>query len=210
MAGLIGGLVCVTPGPLLSIFTLTWGVGPAFFIAVIAGIVITGARRHLKADFLGYVAGLVVCFITYLLALTVFFAVEGFSPDWFGFRTSPNFDHFGIDVVLGLLASETVAAGGIAFFALVLTGQWSNSLLARLLLAGLVTIIVTFIVNYPLHSYWSLYGVLLPLGNALFCYLVGTQIWRQPEAERQVAATGATTLASGQLSEDSDRHELAS
>ena len=32
VAGLIGGLVCVTPGPLLSIFTLTWGVGPAFLL----------------------------------------------------------------------------------------------------------------------------------------------------------------------------------
>ena len=181
VAGLIGGLVCVMPGPLLSIFTLTWGVGPAFFLAVIAGIIITGARCHLQADFLRYGSGLVVCFITYLLALAVFFAVEGFSPDWFGFRPSPNFDHFGIDVVLGLLAAGTVAAGGIAFFAFVLTGQWSNSLLARLLLAGILTIIVTFIANYPFQIYWSFYGVLFPLGNALFCHLVGIQIWQQPK-----------------------------
>ncbi|HUE81005.1 MAG TPA: hypothetical protein VMM84_02745 [Pyrinomonadaceae bacterium] len=189
LTGLISGLVCVTPGPLLSIFTLTWGVGPAFFIAVVAGIIITGARRHLQVNFLRYIAGLVVCFITYLLALTVFFGVYGFSPDWFGFRPSANFDHFGIDVVLGLLAAATFAAGGIALFAFVLTGRWSNSLLARLLLAGIVTIIVTFIVNYSFHSYWSFFGVLLPLGNALFCYLVGTQIWQQPEVGRRVAAT---------------------
>jgi len=62
LAGLIGGLVCVTPGPLLSIFTLTWGVGPAFFVAVVAGIITTRARRHLQAGFLRYIAGLVVCF----------------------------------------------------------------------------------------------------------------------------------------------------
>ena len=111
----------------------------------------------------------------------MFFAVEGFSPDWFGFRPSPNFDHFGIDVVLGLLAAGTVAAGGIAFFAFVLTGQLHNSLLARLLLAGILTIIVTFIANYPFQSYWSFFGVLFPLGNALFCHLVGTQISQQPK-----------------------------
>lgn len=190
LTGLIGGLVCVTPGPLLSIFTLTWGVGPAFFIAVVAGIIITGARHHLQASFLRYAAGLVVCFITYLLALTVFFGVAGFSPEWFGFSPSDLVDHqFGIDVVLGLIAAATFAAGGITLFAFALTGRWSKSLLARLLLAEIVTIIVTFIVNYPFHSYWSFYGVLLPLGNALFCYLVGTQIWQQPEVGRQVAAT---------------------
>ena len=156
---------------------------------MVAGIIITGARRHLQASFLRYAAGLVVCFITYLLALTVFFGVAGFSPDWFGFRPSANFDQFGMNVALGLVAAATFAAGGIALFAFVLTGRWSNSLLARLLMTGIVTIIITFIVNYPFHSYWSFFGVLLPLGNALFCYLVGTQIWQQPEVVRQVAAT---------------------
>jgi hypothetical protein len=190
LTGLIAGLVCVAPGvSWLMFLTLTWGVGPAFFVAVVAGIVITGARRHLQANVLRYIAGLVVCFITYLLALMVFFAVGGFSPDWFGFRPSDNFDQFGMDIVLGLLAAATFAAGGIALFAFVLTGRWSNSLLARLLVAGMVTIIITFIVNYPFHNYWSFFGGLLPLGNALFCYLVGTQIWQQPEMGRQVAAT---------------------
>ena len=112
----------------------------------------------------------------------VFFGVCGFSPDWFGFRPSDLVDHqFGIDVVLGLLAAATFAAGGIALFTFVLTGRWSNSLLARLLMAGIVTIIITFIVNYPFHSYWSFFGVLLPLGNALFCYLVGAEIWQRVE-----------------------------
>lgn len=188
LTGLIGGLVCVMPGPLLGLLTLTWGVGPAFFVAVVAGIVITGARRYLQANVLRCLAGLVVCFITYLLALMVFFGVYGFSPAWFGFRPSDNVDQIGMDVFLGLLAAATFAAGGITFFAFVITGRWSKLLLARLLLAGIVTIIVTFIVNYPFRTYWSFFGVLLPLGNALFCYLVGTQIWQQPEVARQVAA----------------------
>lgn len=187
LAGLIAGLVCVTPGPLLSIFTLTWCVGPAFFAAVVAGIIITGARRHLQADFLRYIAGLVVCFITYLLALMMFFAVAGYSPDWFGFRPSTNFDQFGIDVAIGLLAAGTFAAGGIALFAFVLTRRWSNSLLLRLFLSGIVTIIITFILNYPFRNYWSFYGVLLPLGNSLFCGAVGAHIWQHSESERHVA-----------------------
>jgi len=195
LAGLSGGLVCVTPGPLLSIFTLTWGVGLAFYVAVVAGIIITGARGHLQADLLRYIAGLVICFITYLLALMMFFAVEGFSPDWFGLTPSANFDHFGIDVVLGLLAAATLAAGGIALFAFVLTGRWSNSLLVRLLLAGIMTIIVTFIVNYPFHGYWSFFGVLLPLGNALFSCLVGNQIWQQPEGEDKLQQQRASYIS---------------
>jgi hypothetical protein len=188
LTGLLGGVVCVAPGPWLSIFTLTWGVGPAFFLALVAGVIITGARWHLQTNFLRYIAGLVVCFITYLFALMLFFAVSGFSPDWFGFRPSTNFDQFGMDVFLGLLTAATFAAGGMTLFAFVLTGRWSISLLPRLLLAGVVTIITTFIVNYRLHSYWSLYGVLLPLGNALFCYVVGTRIMQHQEKEIATAA----------------------
>lgn len=179
LTGLIGGLGCVAPGvSWLMLLTLTWGVGPAFFVAVVAAIIITGARRHLQAGFLRYITGLVVCFITYLLALTVFFAVAGFSPDWFGFGPSDLLNHeFGIDVVLGLLAAATFAAGGIALFAFVLTGGWSNFLLGRLLLAGIVTIVITFVVNYPFRSYWSFYGVLVPLGSSLFCGAVGAHLW---------------------------------
>jgi hypothetical protein len=190
LTGLIAGLVCVAPGvSWLMLLTLTWGVGPAFFVAVVVGIKITGARHHLQGGFLRYLVGLVVCLITYLLALMVFFGVYGFSPGWFGFRPSENVHQFGIDVVLGLLAATAFAAGGIALFTFVLTRQWSNSLLRRLLWAGIATIIVTFILNYRFHSYWSFFGVLLPLGNALFCYLVGIQIGQQPEVERQLAAT---------------------
>ena len=191
LTGLIGGLVCVAPGvSWLMLLTLTWGVGPAFFAAVVAGIIITGARHRLQAGFLRYIAGLVVCFITYLLALTVFFAVAGLSPDWFGFRPSDLINHeFGIDVVFGLLTAATFAAGGIALFTFVLTGRWNNFLLGRLLLAGIVTIVFTFIVNYPFRSYWSFYGVLVPLGSSLFCGAVGGHIWQHSESGRQIGAT---------------------
>ncbi|HSE29954.1 MAG TPA: hypothetical protein VLA93_00090 [Pyrinomonadaceae bacterium] len=190
MTGLIAGVVCVAPGvSWLMLLTLTWGVGPAFFVAVVVGIIITGARHHLHVSFFRYGAGLVACFVTYLLALMVFFGVYGFTPDWFGFRASDNVDQFGMDVILGLVTAATFAAGGITLFSFVLTGRWSNFLLLRLLSAGIVTIIVTFIVNFPFHSYWSFYGVLVPLGTALFCGTVGAHIWEHFESERQTTAT---------------------
>jgi hypothetical protein len=174
------------------LLTLTYGVGPLFFIAVLAGILLTGAWRRLQVDFLRYLAGLVLCTITYLLALMAFFAVGGFSPDWFGFRQSANIIHFGLDVLLGLITAGIVGASGIVAFTALLTRKWSTPLLLRLMLAGLVTIVVTFIANLPFHSYWSFFGILFPVGNALFCWLVGTQIWQHIEAAGQVAAKSAT------------------
>lgn len=184
LTGLIGGLICVAPGvswPM--VLTLGWGVGPTFFAAVVAGIIFTGERRHLKANLLQYLAGLAVCSITYLIALVVFVWVAGFSPEWFGLRRSDfaKFE-FGIDIVLGFVAAATCAAGGIALFAFVLTRRWSNLLLGRLLLAGIVTIVFTFIINYPFRSYWSFYGVLVPLGSSLFCGAVGAHFWEHSES----------------------------
>jgi len=88
---------------------------------------------------------------------------------------------FGIDVWLGLVAAGAVGASGIASFSAILTGRWSKSLLLRLMQVGLVTIVVTYMVNLPFHSYWTFFGVLFPLGNALFCYLVGAEIWQRVE-----------------------------
>lgn len=192
LAGLIAGLICVAPGSSwVVLLTLTYGVGPSFFAAVLAGILVTGAWRHLKADFLRYLAGLVLCAITYFLALLVFLAIDGYSPDLLGFRPSGNVENFGLDVWLGLIAAGAVGASGIALFTAMLTGQCSKSLFLRLLLAGLITIVITYMVNLPFHSYWSFLGVLLPIGSALFCWLVGTQIWLHHEAASSALATQA-------------------
>ena len=191
LAGLIAGLICVTfasfGSPEMAIIGLTWGVGPLFFVAIVAGIVITGVRRNFQPRFLRYLVGLVLCTTSYLAALIAFFAVDGFSPDWFSIRPSANLVHFGIDVWLGLIAAGAVGASGIALFAALLTRRWSNALLLRLMAAGLLTISVTFIVNLPFHNSWSFLGILLPLGSALFCWLVGAEILRTREAERDEA-----------------------
>jgi hypothetical protein len=191
LTGLIAGLICVTLGrSWLGILGL--GVGALFFVAVLAGIAITGAWRYMQVGYLRYLAGLVLSTISYEGALVAFFGVTGFSPDWFGFRPSADIVDFRIDVWLGLIAAGAVGASGIALFTAFLTGKWSNSLLLRLMLAGFLTMLVTFTANLPFHNYWSFLGVLLPLGNALFCWLVGAQIWRDLGAASQIAATAPT------------------
>jgi hypothetical protein len=188
IAGLLAGLIVVaikSVGSIeIMILSLTWFVGPLFFVATLAGIVLTGAWRCFQAGFLRYLSGLVLCTITYSLALFTFFTVFGFSPDWFGVKPSSSIAGFGVDVGLGLAAAGVVGATGIWLFAALLTRKWSTGLLQRLMLAGLLCVCVTFIVNFPFQKEWSFFGVMLPLGNALFCCLVGSHIWRHCKSQQ--------------------------
>ena len=192
VTGLIAGMVCVTfpwsGSPWLAILGLTYGIGPLFFVAVLAGVLITGAWRQIPAQFLHYLAGIVLCTISYFLALFAFFAVVGLASHALPFRQSEKIHNFGLDVWLGLIAAGAVGASGITLFTALLTGKWSNSLLVRLMLAALVTILVTFIVNLPFQTDWSFLGVLFPLGNALFSYLVGAHIWQHLKTEGRIPA----------------------
>lgn len=192
LSGLIAGLISVSLGT-LSLEFLTYGVGPLFFVAVVVGIAITVSRRYLLTRFGRCLAGMVLSTITYVAALVAFSAVAGFS-DWLGFRRSANIVDFRIDIWLGLIAAGAIGASGIAVFTAILTRQWSTSLLLRLLAAGIVTIAVTFMVNLPFHNYWSFLGVLLPVGNGLFCCLVGTQIWLHSDAAFEVASTASGAM----------------
>lgn len=187
LSGLVAGLISVLLGT-WSLLFLAYGVGLFFFAAVVAGIAITVSWRYVRSGFLRCFAGLLLTTLTYVAALVAFSAVAGYS-DWFGFRISAYIEDFRLDIWLGLIAAGVVGASGIAIFTALLTGEWSTSLLQRLMLAGLVTIVLTFIANLPFHSYWSFFGVLLPVGNALFCFIVGAQIWRNAEPASQVAAT---------------------
>jgi hypothetical protein len=182
VTGLIAGLLCFAVAFFgsseVAIMILTSGVGPAFFVAVVAGIVISGAWSHFRPGFLRYFAALVACTTVYFAAAVVFWWVFGLSPGLIGFSQSANVGNFGIDVWLGLIAAGTVSASGVTLFAALLTAKWSNSLFRRLMLAGFITITVTFVVNLPFQTDWSFLGVLLSFGNSLFCWLVGTHIWR--------------------------------
>lgn len=192
MAGLIAGLICITlvtfGPPEVAIMTLTTGVGPLFFVAVIVGIVISGAWHDFRPGLLRYLGGLVLCTTSYFAAAVVFWWVGGLSSQVLGFRSSAGIGQFGFDIWLGLIAAGVVGSSGIALFATLLTRRWSNALLRRLMLAGLITIVVTFIANLPFQTDWSFLGLLFPLGNALFCYLVGSHILQRGKSETKVAA----------------------
>jgi hypothetical protein len=180
LSGLIAGLMCVAlrffGSPEIVIIGLTWGVGTLFFGSVIISILFTGASRYLPPGLFRYLLGLILCTLTYLGAVTAFFGVFGFSPTWTGLQRSDDMVQFGLDVWLGLIAAGLVGAIGITLFAALLKRKWSNALLLRLIIAGFLAISITFVANFPFHNYWSFLGVLLPLGNALFCSIVVNEV----------------------------------
>lgn len=181
-AGLIAGLVTVVGArawPTLLPMLFICGVGPLFFAAVFTAIVLTGSGPHLSPGWWRVVAGVCVCTGAYLLAFFTFIFVAGYS----GVPASTDPNRFGADVWIGLLAAALVAAACIEFLAYVLVGKWSNPFLFRLAAAGVVSVLVTFVVDRAGQYYWTFYGILLPVGESLFCWLIGAQIWRSsPQA----------------------------
>jgi hypothetical protein len=181
LAGLTAGLVTVAIAgiwPTLLPVVLIFGVGPLFFVAIFAAITLTGSWSDLSPGWWRIVAGLCLCIGAYLLALFAFFlVVDSYS----GIPASTDPKRFGADVWVGLLAAALVASVCIEFLVCVLTGKWSNPSLLRLAAAGVVTVVVTFAVDQAIHYYWTFYGILLPLGEALLCWLIGVQIRRSSQ-----------------------------
>jgi hypothetical protein len=179
LAGLTAGITTTVVGHKWPGF-LAFGVGLVFFVAVLAAIALTKSWPLLNRGLWRIVAALCICTLAYLLALFTFFGVAGYWAKLLGIRASTEL-RFSTDVWIGLLAAGLVASVGIEFLVYVLTGKWNNSSLFRLAAAGVVTILVTFTVHRADHLYWTFYGVLLPIGEGLFCAVVGAQIWRTSE-----------------------------
>ena len=175
MAGLIAGLITVGLGT-VSVTVLTIGVGPLFFLAIFAATTLTGSWSHLSRSPWRYAAAILVCTIIYILALFTFSAIDGYLPQLFGISESSDINAFGADVWAGLIAAALVASAGVELVVYILTGKWSTSTLAYFLVAGIISISVTFVANLIGHHYWSFLGVLLPIGEAGFCALAGAQI----------------------------------
>jgi FtsH-binding integral membrane protein len=181
LSGLIAGtvsvtLVALTNSPELTALILTYGAGILSFIGLISGLVISGTSQRMRVGTLRYVAVLILTVLSYLTAVCVFFVVLQQSAEVLGHsRRIPDFT-FG--VWLGLAAASIIGAVGTTLLTTIMTNKWSFSLLTRLIFAATVTILTTYIINFPFHSPWSFFGVLLPLGNALFSYLVGMEVSR--------------------------------
>ena len=128
-----------------------------------------------------YAAAAVLSTGAYILALLTFSVVAGYAPELLFVGASGDIIEFRGDVWLGLVAAVIVAAVCVEMIAFTLTSKWSNSSLASLALAGFAAVAVTFVANRQLRHYWSFIGVLLPLGEAFFCGLLGAQIGSRTE-----------------------------
>ena len=189
LAGFITGSITVAVGR-VSLWALTVGVGPLFFLAILAAIACTGSWPHVRHGLWRYVLAACASTIAYVLALVTFWWLGGYLSNLLGNRGSTDLSDFRLDVWVGLIAAALVAAVCTELVAYLLTSRWSNAVLARLAGVGILAIVITFIVVRVARStgnltprlyYWSFFGVLFSLGEALFCWLIGVQIWRSSQ-----------------------------
>jgi hypothetical protein len=178
-AGFAAGIITAVIGRLWPSL-LTVVVGLLFFVALVAAITITASWSRLRSGLWRYIAGLVICTGTYVLALLTLMSVGEYAPK-LGVPASSDMVEFRADMWIGFLGAALVASAGVELVLYILAGKWRNSFFGRLAVAGFVTVLVTFLANLAAHNYWSFIGVLLPIGEALFCGVVGAQIWRSTE-----------------------------
>lgn len=173
-SGLAVGIVTTIAGRIWPGF-LAFGVGVLFFLAVLISIRITGSQLYLDSGLWRMMAAICISVGGYLLAVFTFLTVGGYWADWLRINLSTE-KRFGIDLWIGLFAGVLVASVCIEFLVYVLTSKWSNHFLFRLAAAGIAIVLVTFTIDRIVQSYWTFYGVLLPLSEGLFCLIIGSQI----------------------------------
>ena len=179
LAGFGAGIITAVIGRLWP-GLLTVDVGLLFFAAVLTAITITSSWPRLRPGLWRYIVGLVICTVTYVLALITLMGVSGYAPE-LGVPASSDIFQFRADIWIGFLAAVIVASAGVEAALYVLTGKWSNSFFGRLAVAGVASLLVTYAASRIAHNYWLFMGVLLPVGEGLFGAVVGAQIWRTSE-----------------------------
>jgi hypothetical protein len=180
LAGFAAGIITAVVGRLWP-GLLTVGVGLLFFAAVLTAITITSSWPRLRPGLWRYIVGVTICTGVYVLALFTLMIVSGYAPKLLGIPASGDIVDFRADIWIGFLAAVIVASAGVEAALYVLTGKWSNSFFGRLAVAGVASLLVTYAAGLIAHNYWSFMGVLLPVGQGLFCAVVGAQIWRTSE-----------------------------
>jgi hypothetical protein len=193
LAGFTAGIIAVAAGR-ESLWVLTAGVGPLFFLAILAAIAFTGAWPHVRRGFWRYMLAACASTMAYVLALLTFWWLGGYLQSLLGTNGSNDLSEFRLDMWVGLIAAALIAAVCIELMAYILTGKWNNTVLARLVGAGILAIVMTFIAMRAVRStgnlppplyYWSFFGILFSFGEALFCGLVGAQIWGTSQPQQQ-------------------------
>lgn len=180
LAGLTAGVATVAIGKTWPTLLIS-GVGMVFFAAVLAAITLSDSWSQVRGGLWRYLAGLVVSSAAYLVGLFAFSVAAGYSPDVFGVTASSDITHFGADVGIGLLAAALASAVCIELLASILTGRWSNRFFVFLIMAGFVTVAATYTAHVFVGKPWTFLGVLFPVGEALFCWIIGLQIWQSSE-----------------------------
>jgi hypothetical protein len=175
VSGALAGVLTVAAGT-SSLTLLVFGVGPLFCFATLAAMHITGGLPSPRVGLWRLLGAVFVSTATYVLSLFVFSIVLGYSPQLFGVQQSSDIVQFRADVWLGLLAASFVAAVGIEAVAAFLVGRWKISYVMCFFGAGFTAILITFIANLQFHRYWSFLGILLPVGEMLFCGVIGMQV----------------------------------
>ena len=176
--GFGAGLITVVVGAASNMF-LALGNGPLFFVAVISGIMISGIRSRLAPSLWRYVIGIGISSAAYVLGLFTFLAVSSVLPAISVFK---NIAEFRADIWIALLAAVPVTSLSIELLAYVLTNRWINVFLFRLVAAGALTVFVALVGT--LFYRWIPFWILLPLGNALYCSIIGEQICELQAASR--------------------------
>lgn len=175
LAGVLAGATSAILGA-SSPTMLAIGVGPLFFGALVLAITFTASLQRVHGVIWRYVAVAFLSTAAYVLALFSFSIVAGYAPQVLGVRPSSDILEFRGDIWVGLIAGVLTASIFTELVTYILGGKWSNSFLFKFMIAGMTSILLTFIVNARFHNYWSFLGVLLPVGESLLCGLVGMQL----------------------------------
>ena len=175
LAGLTAGVASVAAGMLWPPI-LIGGVGLFFFAAVLTAITLSGSWPRVRRGGWRYLLGMLTSAAAYWLGLFAFSVTGGYSPDLLGVAPSPDISRFGSDVGIGLIAAALVSSLCIELLVSIFTGRWSTRFFVFLATAGCVTVAVTKVTNVFFQGPFAFFGVLLPVGEALFCWIVGMQI----------------------------------
>jgi phosphatidylglycerophosphatase A len=175
VVGLIAGIATVAIGRMWPM-VLVNGVGLFFFAALLAAIAISRTWSQLRSGLWRYLLGVAVSTLAYLVGLFGFSSAWGYSQNLLGASASHDISDFGADVVIGLLVAAVVSSVCIELLALILTGRWSNRFLLFLILAGFTAVGATYVGHLFSRQPLAFFGIILPAGETLYCWIVGLQI----------------------------------
>jgi len=162
------------------------GAGPLFFVGLLLAIALTGAWAKLSPGPWRYIVALIVSLVGYVGAVFVFSLVSGYSPEVLGVKASHDVTDLGIDVFFGLLSATIVVAVFMEFLVLVMTAKWDSKMLLTLAVIGICSVFVSAFgreillhmvsTATPTYRYWSIFGVLFSVTEALFAGAIGLQL----------------------------------